>query len=272
MMTGLPKFSAPPVVEVLLGVQFAPLAGFTTAHAGWYWREYLGKEWTALEAARIDNLLEQFAPDQENEPGEGRSSGSLTPVPAQYPNRIQLLLDQQLIQVQDTCFIYNWVGARGVGRYPSYDNLVPGFSRYYQKFSAFVHSADLGTIKPNQWEITYVNHVEQGQLWQSAQEWQNVIAEFCPLGGGKEPLENFRGEWHFLLVPGRARLRVSILPVRILGAAPVVLRIMLTARGLLTSSDDDELMAGFDLGHEAIVRRFADLTTAEAHVAWGRTV
>ncbi|OLB29539.1 MAG: hypothetical protein DMG41_37135 [Acidobacteria bacterium] len=38
-----PKFDAPPVVETVLSVQFSSLPGFATAHAGWFWKEYLEK-------------------------------------------------------------------------------------------------------------------------------------------------------------------------------------------------------------------------------------
>ena len=38
------KFGAPPVVETALSVQFNPLAGFTTAHAGWFWKDYVEKQ------------------------------------------------------------------------------------------------------------------------------------------------------------------------------------------------------------------------------------
>ena len=50
MADALPKFEAPPVVETLLAVQFAPLPEFTGAMSGWFWKSYLGSDWTKILA------------------------------------------------------------------------------------------------------------------------------------------------------------------------------------------------------------------------------
>ena len=34
----LPSYDRPPVIEVVLSVQFDALAGITGAHFGWFWR------------------------------------------------------------------------------------------------------------------------------------------------------------------------------------------------------------------------------------------
>ncbi len=40
----LPIFATPPVVETVLSAQFFPLEYFSNAHAGWFWKNYLGTE------------------------------------------------------------------------------------------------------------------------------------------------------------------------------------------------------------------------------------
>lgn len=41
----LPNFDNPPVIETILGVQFAQIPNLTSAHFGWYWREFWGESW-----------------------------------------------------------------------------------------------------------------------------------------------------------------------------------------------------------------------------------
>jgi hypothetical protein len=219
-----------------------------------------------METSRLDDQPETF---NEGSPND-RPAAPPIAVQELLPIRTQFLLNQKMIQVQNTWFIYNWVASQGQGQYPTYEKLAPEFFQHYKEFERFVDSAALGGISPLRWEVTYVNHVEQGQLWQVASEWQNVIEGFCPLGPGSEPLEAFAGEWIFTLEPSRSRLRVAVVPVRIPNAKPMILRIILTATGLLTTADLREIREAFDLGHDAIVRRFTGLTTAKAHAAWGR--
>ena len=67
------KFQFPPVVETVLGVQFAGLPGYSTAHAGWFWKEYLEKLnespnriWSkAVDAMRLEDQFERFGADDD---------------------------------------------------------------------------------------------------------------------------------------------------------------------------------------------------------------
>ena len=36
-----PSFDNPPVIETFLGVQFARISDFSSAHYGWYWKKFL---------------------------------------------------------------------------------------------------------------------------------------------------------------------------------------------------------------------------------------
>ena len=57
----LPKFDSPPVIETVLGVQFAPLPNFSTVHSGWFWKNYLGEDWTSVKVVpRLDDHFERF--------------------------------------------------------------------------------------------------------------------------------------------------------------------------------------------------------------------
>lgn len=264
----LPKFTSPPVVEMVLGAQFEPLPGFTTAHVGWYWHEHFGKGWSAQEAARLDDAQEVFGDDRIWSPPVAPFSLR----PGHDPNRIQLVKDQRMIQVQNSRFIYNWIKARGTGDYPSYGRLLPEFTERYDQYGAFARGVGLGEISPNHWEVTYVNHVPKGELWSTLEEWGEVIEGFSSPKGGSERLESGRTHWQSVLGGNRARLRVTIDHARLLEATgSEVIKIVLTAKGPVDKKAGTGLLAGLDFGHEAIVRHFAGMTTAKAHAAWGRS-
>jgi hypothetical protein len=53
--------------------------------------------------------------------------------------------------------------------------------------------------------------------------------------------------------------------------AKEILRVSITARGRPVSSELHDIEDWFDLGHEWIVRGFADITTGEMHKHWRKT-
>ena len=155
----LPKFDAPPVVEAVIGVQFARLPKFSAPLAGWFWKEFLGAQWTdASEAPRIEDQFETFdGPELWAPPIQiVRFQGSTS--------RIQIVRQdrERMVQLQDTRFLLNWQKQAGV--YPSFDVLSEEFFKYLPQFDSFAQTAGLGSVEVNQWEVTYVNHIPIGEL------------------------------------------------------------------------------------------------------------
>lgn len=60
MNSSFPDYAKPPVIELVLGVQFDPIPGFTAGHAGWFWKDHLGVEWKPSDAPLLDKQLETF--------------------------------------------------------------------------------------------------------------------------------------------------------------------------------------------------------------------
>jgi hypothetical protein len=66
------------------------------------------------------------------------------------------------------------------------------------------------------------------------------------------------------------RLHIAATPaIRLADNRPVV-RLSLTARGNPQSQDFAGAMVALDAGHEAVVRGFASVTTADMHTIWNR--
>src|SRR4051794_36994835 len=107
MTHSFPELERPPIVELVLGVQFAPLAQFTSGHLGWFWKKYLDEDWDrATDAAPIVDQFETF-----DEQRRWRVPGvELRLEPASAPPRLQIgnRGRDRLIQVQPTRFHYNW--------------------------------------------------------------------------------------------------------------------------------------------------------------------
>jgi uncharacterized protein (TIGR04255 family) len=263
----LPEFDAPPVIETVIGVQFQPLADYTTAHAGWFWRQHLDRaDWPkVIETEPLQDQFELFGDEKKwGMPVFQIRMGAA-------PDRTQFVRkdDERLIQLQKTRFIYNW--RKRTCDYPRYRKLLPEFDTQFENFAAFVREVDLGEVNLNQWEMTYVNHILKGELWNSPEDWPNVIPKLYvpPRCLPDTAIDSLAAEWSLGLPQNRGRLHVSLKHGRLRSATgPEALILQLTARGPLAAIQD--LHGNLELAHESIVRSFAGMTSETAHRHWKR--
>lgn len=272
MSDSLPKFDNPPVVETVMGVQFAPLANLSNAHIGWYWKECLRTRWTKVE--QTTPLADQFETFGE-ERSWVRPGIRIGIRPQSEPDRLQIIQDddERMVQVQRTRFICNW-RKRG-STYPSYEALRKEFDERFDRFVSFAKSAGLGEPEPNQWEMTYVNHIEKDGLWSGPEDWAKVLPGFyAPLVGVPDQrFESFAGEWHLVIEPNRGRLHVAASHGRVdQPEGREVLVLQLTARGPIDKERGLILDAGLNLAHQIIVESFTAMTSKAAHEVWLRRV
>jgi uncharacterized protein (TIGR04255 family) len=267
----LPDYATPPVVETVLGVQFDRLPGFTNAQLGAFWRSLDIAEWPSVaDAPPVQPQFERF-----NEVAKW-SRGlqfQLTPIP---PGRVQIKnrSGDRMIQAQNGRLHFNWLRNTGAD-YPRYENVRAGFVDSYQRFAGFVDQSDVGQLQPNQWEVTYINHIPRGTVWSSPDDW----TFFGPLRGvptidGVVQAEDFTGQWHFVIPGQRGRLHIEW--QHALNAMPdqpeqEIIQLTLTARGPLGSKSNivQAMLDGLDLGRETIVRTFAQLMSDTANKFWG---
>ncbi len=265
----LPSFDRPPVIETVLGVQFDSIPKFTNAHLGAFWATF-GDDWPYVaDAPRLNRVDERFGAEQ----AWGRLVElKLTQDPS---SRIQIRNkdEDRMVQVQNGRIHYNWLGQQG-GAYPRYREVRPAFDEIWERFKEFLRSQSLDEPRPNQWEVTYVNHMPKGTVWNDPSGWGKLLPGLA--GPPRSPdvvnLESFGGEWHFEIPPRRGRLHVKVYPGKqSVSDGSEILRMDLTARGPI--SDESEkgvsLDTGLDLGHKAIVLTFIALTSDAAHDYWG---
>ena len=206
-MNELPNYRNPPVVETILGVQFEPLPKLRNAHLGAFWKTLDVGEWPDTQDVPIlEPAFERFG-DQ----GQWGALGLGFRLSNDASTRLQIknTSSDRMIQVQNGRLHFNWLGADG-SRYERYPVIRTGFQETLQQFQRFLEQEGLGEVRPNQWEVTYLNHIPKGTVWNVVEDWR-----FCRLVGNIpafpdliEP-ENFQGDWRFEIPKQRGRLHVQ---------------------------------------------------------------
>jgi uncharacterized protein (TIGR04255 family) len=264
-------YERPPVVETILGVQFDPLSRMSNAHQGLFWSG-LGASWPKLsDSPPLEPQFERFT-------GENWLAPNIAfRVVQTMSSRLQIKNEEEdrLIQLQNGRLHLNWLG-NGGGDYPRFSRTLSEFVEIVERFHRFTAEQNLGEFRPNQWEVTYINQIPQGTVWNSPSDW----SFFLPLSNLHKQrltvqLESFNGEWHFVIPENRGRLHVQWQHGKTREPSKEMIGLTLTARGPL-ESDPKEFQAGFEqlrggleIGHNAIVRSFRDLMSAEANRYWG---
>jgi uncharacterized protein (TIGR04255 family) len=265
----LPDYDNPPIVEVVLGVQFDRLRAFKNAHLGAFWKALDEAEWpSVVDVPPLSPQFERFTEEAR------RIRGVELHLTQDPTSRVQIKNKQgdRMIQVQNGRFHFNWLGEGG-GKYPKYNKVQAEFDLYLRQFVEFINTEKIREFKPNQWEVTYLNHIPKGTVWKTPHEW----GFFQPLDRissvpGLAQIEGFEGEWHFVIPPDRGRLHIQWRHgVSAATEQQEVIVLTFTARGpLAENSDLPGILQGLDLGHEVIVRSFGSLMSKRANEFWER--
>lgn len=261
--TALPKYETPPVVEVVCGVQFAPLKALLVPHFGELWQKFKPDYDRCEEMGPLAPMVERF--------------GQLPPTHIEPPSepflpRVWFVHkdDSGVVQVQRDRFLHNW--RKAGGDYPHYDAVIKLFKQRYETFLDFLAENELGTVEPIQYEMTYVNHVPQSEGWETLEDFGNVFPDFPWHAHDPWRSENRRFlpnpdgrnlRLNFTLPDESARLHVTIRNGERRNDRHPVLLMELTVRGIGTDKSEGAMERWFDVAHEWIVRGFADLCGKE---------
>lgn len=265
----LPNYLRPPIVETILGVQFEPLLGLHNAHLGAFWKT-LGDDWpTVADAAPLEPQFERFEPG-----GMWQRMGIQLRLMENPTARLQIKNrdNDRMIQVQNGRLHFNWLGESG-GPYPRYEAVRQDALIASSRFEGYIAREGLGRLRANQWEITYVNHIPKGTVWETPMDW----AFFLPLSGvgrlaASSPMESFGGEWHLEIPRQQGRLHVEWRHgKRSEPKDSEVVILTFTARGGVPPDAEGlaATFAGLDLGRAAIVRSFRAMMSDAANYYWG---
>jgi uncharacterized protein (TIGR04255 family) len=252
------SFERPPLVEVVCGVQFQNI-GLQTGHLGKFWQQVQDEYPTTQDAPPLPSVTESF--------GGMLDSFSWTNLPDL--RRVCLINETQghLLQIQANRFHRNW---RQVADdvYPRFGQISSEFIRNWTAFAKFVKAAKLPEPSVNQVELTYVNHVTSGPLWDT-DGMAKLLPWLAPVNiAGRKPEAEILLHYDVKEVAGR--LHVSIRPAQRQDGSKIVV-IELTARGAIVSSDEALPERWLARAHAVVVGSFAQLTGPDAHTFWGRS-
>lgn len=265
----LPDFENPPVVETVLGVEFAPLQGWSIPHFGLLWNE-LKEKYPLFEVQLA------LPSSGDVDVGLGAQSGLSLHLSAWPTHRCWFFNPDRtsLVQVQNDRFVHNWLKAAPKDQYPHYENIRPMFELEWTLFRDFLAAQKISLPGLVKCEITYINHIERGHGWQTFEDLSDLIKvwaaerkfDFLPVPDQvicnlRYPMPNVHGT-----------LSITVEPAIRKSDQKEVIQLRLTAQGRPDSVELVDIVKWFDTGREWIVRGFTDFTTPKAHQLWKRSV
>lgn len=267
--TDLPDFTNPPLVEVVLGVQFSALP-MKVIHAGPIHETFCDRYPFFEENAPLNHVFETFSSKV------NPNSTSLKFDLLEKPDFPRLWLSSKekssLIQIQTDRFIQNWRKTDHEQDYPRYENILDEFSENFRAFSEKVSKLGLGKVEIDQSEITYVNFIEfTDHNFGDVSKYINMFREIS-LADGLKPE---RTSASFSMVAHKentpyARLHVNTSPMISRFSNQVGQKFELTFRGAPEGEDIESAISLMNDGRSKIVNSFSTLTTASMHEMWGR--
>lgn len=260
----LPNFKAPPLDELVLGVQMAPLPDYTSVDSADVW---------ALFRDRFPKVEEQapLAPSYETFGGRPSQQGlKLEFADLPTPSRLWFVSEDEnnLIQFQPDRFFLNWRKRQGPTSYPRYEHISGEFERDLKALAHFLRSEKSFDLDINQAEISYVN-IFPVDRFSDLSQWLKVWNE-----------PEFEIEGLRLAFPAVVRndsgepigrLHHEILSAYNVASQKPVFKFTMTFRGKPEEPDIPSALSLLARGREQIVKRFAELTTDHAHKVWKRT-
>ncbi len=268
--TPLPSFLKPPVTEVSVGARFKPLERWDLVHLGEL-ASVLSEHGFSREEQRpgFEAPVERFGPP-------ARAAFELELVTGGPPLRYWLMnaTGDELLQLQQNWFACNWRKVAPDAEYGRWDSRWSAFDRWV---GVVEEKLSVDRLAYDQAEVTYVNHIEPGDVWLDHRDAHKVFSFITPPGEIKflPTPEQMAAELKYVMtLPDEqdkpiGRLGVSLAPAFRPPSTPIFV-LTLVARGAPIGDGLAGVKAFVELAHKWIVRGFADLTTPEMHQAWQR--
>jgi uncharacterized protein (TIGR04255 family) len=252
----LPDYENPPVAEVVTGVYFKPVP-LQLPHFGLLWDEFRA-QYPKFEEAQP--LVPDFSQGDSPE----------FPMP-----RVWFVTedDTGIVQVQRGYFMTNWRRVKPSDAYPRYQRVIELYRERLARFEGFLKKHDLPPTEPVRYEMTYVNHIFQGDGWEKTEDLGLVLPDLSWRRNPGRFLTNLEGVnslFTFSLPDGAGSLRASVRSARRRSDNRPLLNVELTVRGMPRGGGD--AWNWFALAREWIVRGFADLTSEDVQRAIWRRV
>lgn len=263
----LPSYEHPPVHEVAVGIGFQSLNCWGGTAAGEFW-----------------SLVRDRFPESEDR-------APLPPLPVTASPELQVGLielppirrvwfvsedESTLIQVQDNRLHVNWRRTTDESAYPRYGHVLEQFAFALECLMKF--AGERGEeLQVKAGEVTYVNHIPEGELWNSFSDLSNVFADWSVAPRNVGTAESVSsvltfngGQVGTPFVSAGHHMNVEVKTALRAHDRSKVLVLQLVNRGSLDSSNFDEISSWLGTASADIVKGFTELTSSVAHGFWGR--
>lgn len=261
------NFEAPPVVEVVAGVALEDVGAETGALMAAFWKERLRKKFPLLEQQP------PYVPSLEQFGNAVQSPNLIFQLGAGFPGARLLASTtdrQELIQLQPGWFACNWRKVQASHEYDHWPKRRADFDKWFNELVNYLASVGARAPKVTQCEVTYINHIYPGAVWRQHSHFERIFAS--SLGQpGKSRLEQITAQAQFTIGDVHqpaGRLHVKILPAYAKDGRTPLYVLELTARGTAPSGGPPTDF--LNLGREAIVGMFLEITTPEMQAEWKR--
>jgi len=274
MNSPIPSFKSPPLAEVLLSAQFEPIDDFKITTYGLLWERFKERFPTVEHHIALEPSFEKVGVRRQNidEIARLKLESLVSP---QLPRAWFVSKDaSELIQVQPDRILRNWRRRKIADEYPRYmEHMRSEFLSNLESVDSFYRDHDMGGLRPNQCEISYINYIDTGKLhsflgdaflgWSSEYDLKEIVDVEDVQINVKHLVNDDIGDFV-------GRLYVKVQPAfRLSDDGPMFL-IELTMRGRPLGDGLEGVMAFMDFGREKIVRAFTKMTTSEMHKLWRR--
>ena len=137
----------------------------------------------------------------------------------------------------------------------------------------FFSELELGELKPIEYELSYINHIPNGQGWNTIDDLPNIFQDFIWKQNNKRFLPSpEKVTWwsEFPLPEKKGHLIVSLKQAIRTEDKITLLVLELKTHGIGESTNKEAIREWFDVAHEWIVKGFTDITTPTIQKIWER--
>lgn len=259
----LPDFTMPPLDEVVVGVQFSPISGYTSAQVKDIWELYRAEFPNIQEHPLLDPSFETFGGSNPLQQGMEFRFG-----PPPLRSRLWFISEEQnhLIQFQEDRFLLNWRKGSNGSDYPRFEGISRNFESNLNSLQNFYQQNFGKSLDINQAEVSYINFIPV-EDYSQASDWfdfiglkniniENLNISFSEVikGENKKPF---------------ARIIHEIQSVVTTDGKIKAFKLSLIFRGQPHGNEIPNAIDFIHIGREKIVSRFAELTSKQAHTKWG---
>ena len=263
------EFERPPIVEIALSVHFEHLNGLLAPHFGDIWQEFKNDQFgQIIERLPVPPTIEKFPSPQVGEAQVNVGNIPILPRVWFIENN-----NNRILQVQRDRFTFNWRKIDGGQQYPGFISVFEDFEGFYNRFCQTITNLGVGSVKPLQYELTYIDQLIEGESWHTLNGLTDIYnifldsQESSSFWSGVEsinlrtsfPIEDLQGRLHFGITHGVKRPEQK-----------PMLQTDFMARGFPENAEYP-IEAWFKLAHDQILDKFFSVFTEDIQTRiWGR--